>query len=513
MTATSDVQSPGSGTIYEPATGAIAGTVRWTDPDDVPRIAAGLRAAQHEWEARGPQGRAKVLARFAVWLNDHRDEIETLLVRETGKSMVDAKAEVPLAILIISYVVKTMEKALAPDSRPAPMPLLSVKKITVHYRPRPVVGVIAPWNYPVANALMDAIGALAAGCAVLLKPSERTPLTAELLLRGWTDSGAPEVLALAQGAREISEAVIDNADFIQFTGSTATGRKVMERAARRLTPVSLELGGKDPMIVLEDADVELAANAAVWGAMFNAGQTCVSVERVYVLEPAYDAFVAAVVKAVQNLKVGAGEGYHLGAQIDASQVDITERHVNEAVAAGARALTGGKRPDGPGSFYPPTVLVDVDHSMACMTQETFGPTLPVMKVADEAEAIRLANDSMYGLSATVWSRDKERAQRVARQLDTGAVNINDFAANGFASEVPMGGWKQSGIGARGGGAHGIRKYCRPQVITSPLIPTLSSEPMWYPASRRRTAIALGMLRAAASHGLRRIGISPKRGDR
>ena len=162
---------------------------------------------------------------------------------------------------------------------------------------------------------------------------------------------------------------------------------------------------------------------------------------------------------------------------------------------------------------PPTVLVDVDHSMACMTQETFGPTLPVMKVADEAEAIRLANDSVYGLSATVWSRDKERAQRVARQLDTGAVNINDFAANGFASEVPMGGWKQSGIGARGGGAHGIRKYCRPQVITSPLIPTLSSEPMWYPASRRRTAIALGMLRAAASHGLRRIGISPKRGDR
>ena len=222
-------------------------------------------------------------------------------------------------------------------------------------------------------------------------------------MSGWTDYGAPEVLALAQGAREVSEAVIDNSDFIQFTGSTATGRKVMERAARRLTPVSLELGGKDPMIVLEDADVELAANAAVWGAMFNAGQTCVSVERVYVLEPAYDAFVDAVVKAVQNLKVGAGEGYHLGAQIDASQVDITERHVNEALAAGARALTGGKRPDGPGSFYPPTVLVDVDHSMACMTEETFGPTLPIMKVATVGDAVRLANDSPYGLSATVFS--------------------------------------------------------------------------------------------------------------
>lgn len=256
----------------------------------------------------GPRrkGRAKVLARYAVWLADHREEIENLLIAETGKSATDAAQEVPMAIAILSYYIKVIEKATAPEGRPAPLPFLSIKKIEVHYRPRPVVGIIAPWNYPVANALMDAIGALAAGCAVLLKPSERTPLTAEVLLRGWLDSGAPEVLALAQGAREVSEAVIDNADYIQFTGSTATGTKVAERAARRLTPVSLELGGKDPMIVLEDADIELAANAAVWGAMFNAGQTCVSVERVYVLEQVYDQFVAAVVKAVENLKMGAG---------------------------------------------------------------------------------------------------------------------------------------------------------------------------------------------------------------
>ncbi|MGB8406841.1 MAG: aldehyde dehydrogenase family protein [Mycobacterium sp.] len=467
MTATSHVESPGTGTIINPATGAVAGTVRWTDPVDVPRIAAGLRVAQKEWEARGAKGRAKVLARYAVWLGDHRDEIEKLLIAETGKSMVDAKAEVPLAILITSYVVKTMEQALAPETRPAPMPMLSIKKITVHYRPRAVVGVIAPWNYPVANALMDAIGALAAGCAVLLKPSERTPLTAELLLRGWIDSGAPEVLALAQGAREVSEAVIDNSDYIQFTGSTATGRKVMERAAARLTPVSLELGGKDPMIVLEDADIELAANAAVWGGMFNAGQTCVSVERVYVLEPAYDGFVEAVVKAVRNLKVGAGEGTHFGALIDDSQLAITERHVDEALAAGARALTGGKRPDGPGSFYPPTVLVDVDHSMACMTEETFGPTLPIMKVATVGEAVRLANDSPYGLSASVFSGDLKRAKDVALQLDCGAVNINDVLANLMCTTAPMGGWKTSGIGARFGGADGMRKFCRQETVVEP----------------------------------------------
>ena len=255
-------------------------------------------------------------------------------------------------IMIASYYIKTMEKALAPETRPASLPFLAIKKITVHYRPRAVVGIIAPWNYPVVNALLDAIGALAAGCAVLLKPSERTPLTAELLLRGWLDSGAPEVLVLAQGAREVSEAVIDNSDFIQFTGSSATGVKVMERAARRLTPVSLELGGKDPMIVLEDADVELAAHAAVWGAMFNAGQTCVSVERVYALEGVYDQFVDAVVRDVKNLKMGAGEGYDFGSLIDESQVAVTERHVRDARGRRREGADWWRAPVRPGQLLP-----------------------------------------------------------------------------------------------------------------------------------------------------------------
>jgi acyl-CoA reductase-like NAD-dependent aldehyde dehydrogenase len=467
MTATPEADLPDTGTILNPATGAVAGKVRWTDPGDVPRIVAGLRVAQKEWEARGAAGRAKVLARYAVWLGEHRDEIEELLITETGKSAIDAAQEVPLIIMIASYYIKTMEKALAPETRPASLPFLAVKKITVHYRPRPVVGIIAPWNYPVANALMDAIGALAAGCSVLLKPSERTPLTAELLLRGWLDSGAPEVLALAQGARAVSEAVIDNSDFIQFTGSSATGMKVMERAARRLTPVSLELGGKDPMIVLEDADVELAAHAAVWGAMFNAGQTCVSVERVYVLEPVYEQFVDAVVRDIKNLKMGAGEGHDFGALIDENQVTVTERHVREAVSAGAKALTGGERKPGSGSFYPPTVLVDVDHSMTCMTEETFGPTLPIMKVSSVEEAVRLANDSPYGLSAAVFSKNIERAKTVAVQLDCGTVNVNDVISNLMCTTAPMGGWKTSGIGARFGGADGLRKFCRQETVVTP----------------------------------------------
>lgn len=465
MTATPEVDAVAK--ILNPATGEVAGTVRWSDPADVARVAAGLRHSQREWEARGAAGRAKVIARYAVWLGDHRDEIESLLIAETGKSATDAAQEVPLLIMIASYYIKTMEKALAPETRPASLPFLSVKKIAVHYRPRPIVGIVAPWNYPVANLLMDGIAALAAGCAVLLKPSERTPLTAELLLRGWLDSGAPEVMVIVQGAREAVEAVVDNSDYIQFTGSSATGAKVMERAARRLTPVSLELGGKDPMIVLEDADVDLAAHAAVWGAMFNAGQTCVSVERVYVLEQVYDEFVEAVVRDVKNLKMGAGEGYDFGALIDDSQVDVTARHVDDALAKGAKALTGGTRPTGVGSFYPPTVLVDVDHSMACMTEETFGPTLPIMKVATVAEAVRLANDSPYGLSAAVFSRDVDRAKDVALELDCGAVNINDVISNLMCTTAPMGGWKTSGIGVRFGGAEGLRKFCRQEAVVAP----------------------------------------------
>lgn len=470
MTATNDIDLSSdqpAGIVHNPATGSVAGRVRWTDPADVPRIAGGLRAAQREWEARGPKGRAKVLARYMVWMGEHRDDIEQLLIAETGKSAVDAAQEVPLLIMIASYYIKTMEKALRPQKRPASLPFLAIKTVTVHYRPRPVVGIVAPWNYPVANLLMDGIAALAAGCAVLLKPSERTPLTAELLLRGWLESGAPEVMAIVHGAREAVEAVVDNSDYVQFTGSSAVGAKVMERAARRLTPVSLELGGKDPMIVLEDADIELAAHAAVWGAMFNAGQTCVSVERVYVLDAVYERFVDAVVRDVRNLKMGAGDGFHFGALIDDSQVAVTERHVRDAVAAGAKALTGGEPPHGTGSFYPPTVLVDVDHSMTCMTEETFGPTLPIMRVVDVDEAIRLANDSAYGLSASVFSKDVERAKAIAAQLDCGTVNINDVISNLMCTTAPMGGWKTSGIGARFGGADGLYKFCRQEAVVAP----------------------------------------------
>jgi acyl-CoA reductase-like NAD-dependent aldehyde dehydrogenase len=274
------------------------------------------------------------------------------------------------------------------------------------------------------------------------------------------------VLQVAPGAGETGAALIDEVDMVMFTGSTATGRKIMERAARTLTPVSLELGGKDPMIVLADADLERAANAATYYAMQNGGQTCVSVERVYVEAPIYDRFVDAVTEKVKALRQGKPDGpasVEVGAITFAPQLDIVRRHVDQAREAGARITTGGHVREGAGRFFEPTVLADVDHSMTAMTDETFGPTMPIMKVADADEAVRLANDSPYGLGASVWTKDLARGEQIARRLESGYACVNDANVNYFAYELPMGGWKESGLGVRHGAA-GIRKYTRQQAI-------------------------------------------------
>ena len=280
------------------------------------------------------------------------------------------------------------------------------------------------------------------------------------------ECGLPDgVFAVATGTGATGAALVDEVDMIMFTGSTATGKKVMAKAAETLTPVSLELGGKDPMIVLADADVERAANAAVYYAMLNGGQTCISVERVYVEAPVYDEFVAKVTEKARALRNDRSTGpgtVDVGSMTFPPQVDIVERHVRDAVDKGARVVVGGERGhDGQGGhWFEPTVLVDVDHTMECMREETFGPTLPIMKVADAEEAIRLANDSPYGLGGSVFSKDVARGEAVARRIEAGAVCVNDANVNYTALELPMGGAKASGLGSR----HGAGRH--PQVHAS-----------------------------------------------
>jgi betaine-aldehyde dehydrogenase len=445
--------------------------------------------------------------RWRDWILAHTDELTELLQAETGKVRPDALVETTAACEFITYYADHAEEFLA-GNKVKPSGLLSLsKRLSTTYRPYPVVGLITPWNFPITLFLMDAAPALAAGCAVLAKSSEETPLTCARVVEGWHEIGAPPVLAHVVGAGEAGAAVVDAADFVQFTGSSATGRSVAIRCAELLKPVSLELGGKDPAIVLEDADLARAVEGIAWGGLFNAGQVCISVERVYVVSEIYDEFVALLTQRVLSLAQGVAPGDDVGAMVTARQVEIAERHVNEAIAHGAQVLAGGTR-SAVGNFYAPTVLVDVDHSMACMTEETFGPTIPVMCVADEDEAIRLANDSPYGLSATVWTRDHARARRIALRLDAGAVNVNDVFSNLFASSLPHSGWKASGIGARLGGAYGLRKYCRVQAVTVPRIPVLARELTWYPYTSRRTTIAERVLRAAAGRGLRqRLGLN------
>jgi acyl-CoA reductase-like NAD-dependent aldehyde dehydrogenase len=501
--------------VHNPADGTVVGSVPIDTADAVAAKARELRLYQPEWEAMGAKGRKRWLLRFQDWILDNAEHITDVLQSETGKVRAEASMEAPMTADMLNYWARNAEAFLA-DSRPKPhSPLMKTKRLTTVHRPYPVVGLIIPWNFPFMNAPLDGVPALAAGAAVLLKPSEVTPLSAVEFVRGWTEIGAPPVLALVNGYAETGAAVIANSDYVHFTGSTATGRKVAVACAERMIPFSLELGGKDPAVVLADADLERAANGITFGGMFNSGQVCVSVERVYVEAPIYDEFVAKLTDKVSQLRQGKddrGYRFDVGAIATAAQRDIVSRHVDEAVAGGARITTGGK-PTGVGTFFEPTVLADVDQSMSCMTEETFGPTLPVVKVADEDEAIRLANDSSYGLSATVWTGDTARGERVARRIEAGAVNINDVMANGFSFALPMPGWKHSGIGSRNGGPDGLLKYCRPQAITMPRIPTQSRELLWYPYSRGKFRMLMGIVRAAAARGWRRIGVRPRGSSR
>jgi acyl-CoA reductase-like NAD-dependent aldehyde dehydrogenase len=491
--------------VENPATGGVAGSVPRMLPEDVAPMVARARAAQPAWWGIGFEGRAEVLKRAQKWTLDNADRIIDTIVAETGKTRDDAQlAEVGYAAGAFGFWAKNAEKFLRQRKVRTSSPMLLGKKATIRYRPRGVVGVIGPWNYPLVNSFGDAIPALAAGNAVILKPSEVTPLTSLLMAECLAECGAPDgIFQVLTGLGDVGAELIDHVDFIMFTGSTATGKKVAERAATTLTPYGLELGGKDPMIVLADADVEKAANAATYYSMQNGGQTCISVERVYVEEPIYDDFVKRVTDKVAKLRQGvpaAAGSVDVGAVTFAKQAEIVESHVEDARAKGATVLVGGKRGAGPGRFFQPTVLTDVDHSMDCMTQETFGPTLPIMKVRDAEEALRLANDSPYGLQASVWTKDSARGEQIASRIESGVANVNEHLLSYVALELPMGGWKESGIGTRHG-ADGIRKYARQQSSVVSRF-GMKRELFMFPYSKRSAALISRFLNFVYGRGAR-----------
>jgi acyl-CoA reductase-like NAD-dependent aldehyde dehydrogenase len=455
-------------TVENPATGAIIGSVPNLGAEEVAEIVRRARAAQPLWEAMGFAGRARILRRCQKWVTDHADRIIATIVSETGKTSEDAQvAEIAYAANAFGFWAKHAEEYLADERIRSSNPFVLGRKLVLRYRPLGVVGVIGPWNFPLTNSFGDCIPALAAGNAAVLKPSEVTPLTSLVMAEMLEACGVPDgVFQVATGDGATGAALVDEVDFVMFTGSTETGKRVMARAAETLTPVSLELGGKDPMIICADADLERAANAAVYYSMNNGGQVCISVERAYVEEPIHDEFVRRVTEKIRPLRQGAPSGpgsVEVGAMIFPPQIDIVEDHVQDAVAKGARVELGGHRREGAGRFYEPTVLTGVDHSMKAMTEETFGPTLPIMKVRDVDQAVELANDSPYGLGASVWTKDADKGERIARRVEAGAVCVNDAQLNYAAMELPMGGWKASGLGSRHG-AGGIRKYTRQQAI-------------------------------------------------
>jgi acyl-CoA reductase-like NAD-dependent aldehyde dehydrogenase len=454
--------------VENPATGETLATIPELGGAEIQAMAEKARAAQPGWWEAGFDARAEVLLAARGWLVQNAEQVVGTICAETGRPADETQfAEFGYGLSALEFWAKNAPVYLADEEITSASPFVRGKRLVVRYEPIGLVGVIGPWNYPLNNSFGDCIPALAAGNSVILKPSELTPLTSLLMAQMLAECGLPDgVFQVATGRGETGAALVDEADFVMFTGSVKTGKRVMAQAAETLTPVALELGGKDPMIVLSDADLERAANAAVSYGLNNSGQVCISVERIYAEDAIHDEFLERITQKVEGLRQGppgpAGT-VDVGAMIFPPQMETVEAHIADAVEKGARVVTGGKRGDGPGRFFEPTVLADVDHSMACMTEETFGPTLPVMRVRDADEAVELANDGPYGLQASVWTRDEARGEEIARRIEAGVSCVNDAQVNYAALELPMGGWKDSGLGSRHG-PDGIRKYTKRQSL-------------------------------------------------
>lgn len=461
-----------SGTGHEtfsPLDGAPLARVPQSDATDLDAAFAAARAAQPAWAARSASERGKVLGAFHDLLLTHQGELADLIVAETGKTRNDAVQEVFHTAMTARYYAQNAAAMLRPQRRRGGLPLLT--RVDVLHPPTGVVGIISPWNYPLTMAFSDGVAALAAGNAVVSKPDAQTMLTAAAGLRLLREAGLPDdvwQLVAGPGAL-VGVGVVDRADYVCFTGSTATGRGIAQRAGQRLIGASLELGGKNPMLVLADADVEAAALGAIRGCFSNAGQLCVSFERLYVARPLLERFTDRFVAATRELDLTVGRGWEgdVGTLVSADQLAKVSGQVDDARAKGARVLVGGRaRPDLAPYAYEPTVLSGVTPDMTCYRTETFGPVVAVYPFETEDEAVAAANDDVHGLNASVWSRDHRRARAIAARLRCGTVNVNEaFGASLASLSAPMGGMGESGLGRRQG-AEGLYRFTQTQSVAT-----------------------------------------------
>jgi succinate-semialdehyde dehydrogenase/glutarate-semialdehyde dehydrogenase len=482
-------------------TGAVIGELPTSTADDVTGAGARARVAQHAWAGRPVTERAQLLLDFHDLVLDHRDELVDLLQTEGGKARLSATEEVLHVALTARYYGRNGPRFLRPERGEGVVPFLT--RIDRNFVPKGIVGVIAPWNYPMTMAVSDGLAALAAGNAIVLKPDYQTPLVALAAVELLRRAGLPaDLWAVVHGPGDVvGPQLIDVSDYVCFTGSTATGRRVAQQCADRLIGCSLELGGKNPLIVLADADIAKAADGTVRASFANAGQLCVSAERIYVADPIAPEFTRALVARTQALRLGAALDYDhdMGAMINTTQLQRISAHVEDARQKGATVLTGGRaRPDLGPLFYEPTILTGVTPQMSCYAEETFGPVVSLYPVADEDEAVQRANDSDYGLNASVWSADAGRGRAVAGRIHCGTVNVNEgFAATFGSIDAPMGGMKNSGLGRRQG-RDGIRRFVETQSVgTQSGIPIAPSHGL---GGRGFSVVMTGLMRL-----LRRIG--------
>lgn len=462
---------PGHGGHHEnlsPVDGSPVCTVPLSTPEDVAEAFSAARSAAAAWRATPMAARRRIMMRFHDLVLEHQDDLLDAVQWETGKSRSSAFDEVADIALTARYYANSAPRHLATKRRQGALPFLT--RAEERYVPKGVVGMITPWNYPLTLPLSDAIPAFLAGNAVVLKPDMQTPLSALSAIRLLFDAGLPrEIFPVVMGdGPVVGGAIIRNADYVMFTGSTATGKIIARQCSERLIGFSAELGGKNPMIVLDDAPLDRAVHGALGASFSNAGQLCMSIERLYVHDAIYDTFVPRFVEAVGALRLGLAQDFSadVGSLISARQLAAVSAHVDDARSGGARVLVGGKhRPDLGPYVFEPTVLEGVTEDMLLCRGETFGPVVAVYRFHSDDEAVALANDTSYGLNASVWGSPR-RARDLARRIEAGSVNVNEgFTASWVSTDAPMGGFKESGVGRRHG-REGIVKYTNIQTVAT-----------------------------------------------